>query len=355
MILLLGLIIMGPKTAESNKKAYVAIVTLILFAVAAIRSFQVGVDTQQFCEAYIRIGREGTAAFNLERYEYLFTALCLGLNKLSGNYQLLIVVSSALCTMPVAYLIYECSENATMSFFLYVTMNMYFSSMNTMRQSMAIGVLAIGLVWLMRGKTWPFVVSALIASLFHQSAIFVLVLLLVRRFPFGKRELMFYFVAAVFVFVFSGPIVNLVASLYGRETLYSIEFMGSNYYGALINAAVSLVCCCLCANYFSVSLKRGEEGVQDAFLMHGLMLWLVFEVFGMQVEIVGRLGMYFTLFVILAIPAALNRVPDNERRIVKLVTCSCFFAYFVIIGIARPEWYGAIPYMADIPNIINIL
>lgn len=354
VILLLGLIMMGPKTSESNKKVYVAIVTLMLFVVAAFRSFQVGVDTQQFCEAYIRIGREGAAAFNIERYEYLFTALCLGLNKLSGNYQLLIVVSSALCTMPVAYLIYECSENATMSFFLYVTMNMYFSSMNTMRQSMAIGVLAVGLVWFMRGKTWPFVVSALIASLFHQSAIFVLVLLFVRRLPFGKRELMLYFAAAAVVFMFSGPIVSLVASLYGRETLYSNEFMGSNYYGALINAAVSLVCCFLCANYLSVSRKRGEEGVWDAFLMHGLMLWLVFDVFGMQVEIVGRLGMYFMLFVILAIPAALNRVPDNERRIVIMVTGASFLVYFAVIGVMRPEWYGAIPYVADIDSVVRI-
>ena len=116
-----------------------------------------------------------------------------------------------------------------LSFFLYVTLNMYFSSMNTMRQSIAIGALAIGLVWLMRGKTWPFVASVLVAFLFHQSAIFVLVLLLAERLPFGKREYLLYLFAAAVIFAFSGPIVNLVTLLYGRESLYSDEFMGSNY------------------------------------------------------------------------------------------------------------------------------
>lgn len=354
MILLLGLIMMGPGASSSNKKAYVIIVALTLFSVAAVRSYVVGVDTRQFCEAYVRIGFEGVAAFHLERYEYLFTALCLLLNKISSNYQLLIVISSALCIFPVAYLIYECSEDMMLSFFLYVTLNMYFSSMNTMRQSIAIGVLAIGLVWLMREKTWPFVASVLVAFLFHQSAIFVLVLLLVKRLPFGKREYLLYLLAAAVVFASSGPIVNLVARLYGRESLYSDEFMGSNYYGALIGAAVAFVCCCLCANYFSVSRKRGEEGPHDALLLHGIMLWFIFEVFKMRVEIVGRLGMYFMLFAILAIPTVLGRVPHNERRIVKLVACACFLIYFVVIGAARPEWYGAIPYVADINSVLSI-
>lgn len=354
MIILLGLIMMGPGASSSNKKAYVIIVALMLFAVAAVRSYVVGVDTQQFCEAYIRIGYEGATAFHLERYEYLFTALCLLLSKISSNYQLLIVVSSALCIFPVAYLIYECSEDVMLSFFLYVALNMYFSSMNIMRQSIAIGVLAIGIVWLMQGKTWPFVASVLVAFFFHQSVIFVLVLLPVRRLPFGKREFLLYLMAAVVVFVFSGPIVNLVSHLYGRKTLYSDEFMGSNYFGALIGAAVAFVCCCFCANYFSVARKQGNKGRHDALLMHGMMLWLVFEVFKVQVEIVGRLGMYFMLFAILAIPTVLGRVPHNERRIVKLVACACFLIYFVVIGATRPEWYGAIPYVADINSVLSI-
>ena len=48
MILLLGFIMMGPGASSSNKKTYVIIVALLSFAVAAVRSYTVGVDTQQF-------------------------------------------------------------------------------------------------------------------------------------------------------------------------------------------------------------------------------------------------------------------------------------------------------------------
>lgn len=354
MILFLGMIMAGPKSTANNKKAYVIIIAFALFFVAAFRSYKVGVDTKQFCDAYVRIGYEGVAAFELERYEYLFTGLCLVLNKISRNYQLLIIVSSALCTFPVAYLIYSCSEDVSLSLFLYVTLNMFFSSMNTMRQSMAIGVLAIGLVWLMKGKNWPFVLSVLVAFLFHRSAVFALVLLLVRGRDFSNRNFVLYLLGAAFAFLFSGPIVRAVTAAYGRDVLYTEEFMGSNYYGALINAAVALVCCVLCVNYFSIAHKKGEDGPYDGFFMHGMMLWVLFAVFKMRVEIVGRLMYYFMPFAILAIPTAFKRVQGQERQIVTMAVCACFLIYFVVIGIARPEWYGVIPYVADLHSVLTI-
>lgn len=50
MILLLGLIMMGPGASSSNKKAYVIIVALTLFSVAAVRSYVVGVIPGSFAK-----------------------------------------------------------------------------------------------------------------------------------------------------------------------------------------------------------------------------------------------------------------------------------------------------------------
>lgn len=339
---------------ESGGRVYAAVIVATLFAVSAVRSFTVGVDTEQFCRAYIRIGQEGALAFDLERYEYLFTALCLWLNELSDNYQLLIIVSSALSLVPVGYLVYKCSENAPLSFFLYITLNMYFSSMNIMRQSIALGIIAIGLVWLIRDKSLPFVASVAVAYLFHRSAVFLLVLLFVRKLPFNRKVFLAYIAASAVVFLLSDPLANLVASLYGTSTLYDETFMGSNFFGAAFKAAVAFACGVLCVNYIAFSRRRGEEGPHDSLYQHGLMLWLLFSVFMMKIEIVGRLSEYFMLFAILAIPMAMKRIPKKERSLVLLVVGGCFLLYFVFIGAARPEWYGAIPYVADFDNVLAI-
>ena len=73
-----------------------------------------------------------------------------------------------------------------------------------------------------------------------------------------------------------------------------------------------------------------------------------------QVEIVGRLRYYFALFAVLAIPEALDRAPKAERGIVKTVVCAAFLTYFIVICIARPEWYGTIPYSADLERLFAL-
>lgn len=354
LIAILGLVMLSHSTNTSSRLIYVAIITAALLGVSAVRRYSVGVDTKQFCDAYVRIGFEGVGAFEIERYEYLFTALCLWLNSISVDFQLLIVVTSALSIVPIGVLVYKWSDDIPLSFFLYITLNIYFSSMNLMRQSIALGIVSIGMIWLLKGKPMPFIVSVAVAFFFHQSAIYFLVLLVVKNIPFDNKVLITYLVATVTAFMLSGPLVNFVAGLYGRSALYDAEYMDSNFFGALLKTIVALASSLMCVNYFTVAKRDGATCEVDSLFQHGLMLWVFFSVLMMKVEIVGRLSEYFVLFAILAIPSALRRVSGWERTFVKVLVCCFFLAYFVIIGVARPEWYDAIPYLADFGRVAEI-
>ncbi|MBM6786704.1 EpsG family protein [Collinsella tanakaei] len=348
-------LVVKPSTAKRvNRTIYVCIIGAMLVAVSAVRSYTVGVDTEQFCRAYMRIGTEGAAAFGLERYEPLFTGLCLVLNSISKNYQLLIVASTALSTIPIVRLVYKRSQSIPFSLFLYITLNLYFNSMNIMRQAIAIGIIALAIPKLFKGKFLPFIVAVAIATLFHQSAPVALILIPLSKIEFKGRTFAVYLLAAVLIFIFSTPIVRVASSLLGRDVLYNDAFTGSNYFGALIQAAVALVCCGVTSNYLGISRRDGKEEQSDSLLQHAMMLWLLFSVFGMQVEIVGRLRFYFATFAILAIPAAISRAPKPDCRLLNLMTGAATLLYFLVIGIARPEWFGVIPYVADLGNVLSI-
>lgn len=339
---------------EGSSRVYVILMCLSLLAVSASRAASVGVDTEQFCRAYVRIGLEGNYAFDMERYEPLFTLLCLLLNSMTDNYQVLLVVSSAISLIPVARLIYLKSGDMPLSFFLYITLNLYFSSMNIMRQAIAIGIIALGVPQLLEGKWLRYMILVVLATLFHQSAPTTLLLIPLSKVRFTKRVLVVYLIGAVIVFLLSIPISNFVTGLLRRDALYSDEYMGSNYFGALFQAATALACCLLCANYFAISGRRGKGKPMDSLLLHAMMLWFILSTFAMQVEIVGRLRYYFALFAVLAIPEALDRAPKAERGIVKTVVCAAFLTYFIVICIARPEWYGTIPYSADLERLFAL-
>lgn len=354
-LIFLPVLLIQPRHRARFRKVYVILICAALFAVSACRDIAVGVDTRQFCDAYRRIGVEGLSAFKIERYEPLFTLLCLGLNQISSNYQLLIVVASAICLMPIVRMIYKTAVDIPMAFFLYLTMNLYFSSMNTMRQAMAIGVIALAIPgFIQERKKIPFVVSVLVAFLFHRSALVALLLIPLSEIWFSKRWTRFYVLCACLGFIFSETIVDIAAGLLGLDTFYDEAFMGSNYFGAAITAAVAAVIVVVCIYLFDVGQRIRKTSPYDSILQHALMLWFIFNVMCVQVQIIGRFGDYFSLFVIIALPLAISRLQATERLLVKYVTCVAFLAYFTVVGIARPEWYGAVPYIFDLTNVLDI-
>lgn len=356
LALVLGAV-MRPTTNDRRAKAYVVVIFALLICLAALRSQTVGVDTKQFASAYVRIGDEGWAAFGLERYEPGFTAMCLFLNLFSGNYQLLIVVTSVLIYAPIGVMVRKHSANVVLSCFLFITLNLFTGYMNVMRQGLSVAFILLAGFAFMKGKRGMFALLILVASLFHVYALTAIVLWPLSRVGFGKRCLLGYALAFLVGIFGINLVVEFAQMLLRRQEVYDPTFMGSNYFGAVIQFAFAGIISLVAINYLHVLSKRTPDGKGEnlAFYQHCLMLWTFFMLLGIQVEVFSRLAYYFQIFAIFAIPLALTAPSAKERGIVQLVLCAVCFAYFVIIGVFRPEWQGVIPYVIDFENIIDIL
>lgn len=345
--------IIRPSSSKKAKATYLVAVFMILIAVAACRSYTVGVDTEQFVRAYNRIGIEGVSAFQIERYEPGFTALCLLLNQITSNYQMLLIATAIITYAPIGYVIYRLSESASLSCYLFITLNIFTSYLNVMRQGMCIALVAVAFLCLVKRKDIVFVLCILASSLFHAYSLVALVLLPLSKLGFRTRHLLVYAIAAILVILaFNDVVMNVARFVLGRDEVYRSAYMSSNYFGALIQLVFIAVIALLVVNYLEIGKKRGlpAEG-SVAVYQHAMMLWLLFQLAGMQAEIFGRLGYYFEIFAILSIPCALKVAEPKERNLLSVMICSIALAYFLVVGFTRPEWQGVIPYAIDFSNI----
>lgn len=332
---------------NNDRRLYVVFCFIILTIVSAVRSVDVGVDTEQFCRAYRLIGMTPwSSLFSSFRYEWCFLLLCKVLNYISCEPQLLIIVSSVLINVPVGVFIFRNSPAVELSIFLYVGLGLYTSNMNIMREAIAVSFILIAFEMLKSKRDLLFLLFVFIASGFHQTAPFLLILWPLWRLRFNKHFIFAYGAIFVISFVFAHQISDLLALLLGRDQIYSSEFTGKNYFGAFLKALLAVFITAIVLNYFHVGQKHGILlSNEDQFYCHMLMLWILFSILGMQIQIFSRLCMYFNVFALVGIACALRFIQNaGERAFVELLLGAIALSYFVIIGMFRPEWQGVIPY-----------
>lgn len=335
------------RETEKRTKLYITLCFFMLTFVAGIRSVNVGVDTEQFCRAYRLIGMTPwSSLFSSFRYEWCFLLLCKVLNYISCDPQLLIIVSSVLINVPIGVFIFRNSPAVELSIFLYVGLGLYTSNMNIMREAIAVSFILIAFEMLKSKRDLLFLLFVFIASGFHQTAPFLLILWPLWRLGFNKHFIIAYVAIFVTSFVFAHQISDLLALLLGRDQIYSSEFTGNNYFSAFLKALLAVFITAIVLNYFHVGQKRGILlSNEDQFYCHMLMFWILFSILGMQIQIFSRLCMYFNVFALVGITCALRFIQNaGERAFVELLLGAIALSYFVIIGMFRPEWQGVIPY-----------
>ncbi|NBH69450.1 EpsG family protein [Bifidobacterium pseudolongum] len=354
----LAAVTLRPQESKGTRLLFCWCIFGPLAFLAMVRSYTVGIDTSQFVTAYREIGEDRNFSFSSYRYEHGFTLLCKILNMISPESQLLLLVTGFFIIFSVGYTVYKMSSDVALSAFLFVAMTNYTLYLNAMRQAIAIGFILLGYCQVIQRKWFSAIFLFVCATEFHQSAWLVLLCFVITLLPFSWKTFTSYIVVTVICFVGSAQLSASLSAILGKERLYDPTFMGANYFGALIRLLFTLSIVLLCFLYLPprrpASGGRSNLTRTASLYQHILMLWLLFVALGVRVEILARLSYYFGAMVILIIPFALRSVPQPERSYVRVGFCAVCLAYFLIIGIARPEWHGAIPYHTDFSSVANI-
>ena len=355
IILMLTVLLFGTaynvNYTQKRKRNFLILIFAIITALATLRKYTVGIDTKHYCNGYKVISNLGWESFQNINYEWGFTALCKLLNNISPEPQLLIIVSSLLIFPPVGMFIYKNSDDVVLSTYLFIALNIFSMNMNVMRQSIAVGIILLGLECLKKNKYVLFIAFVLLASLFHQSALLCLIMLLFYRMHYKKRTLIYTLIACVVGFVGFKYIFNVAVNIFEDYAGYiDSEFSVSNYFGTAINLSICAIILIFGLIYYRTDgiyylKKELNNQISYDFQAYSLSACLLCLVVGLQMTILLRAKLYFTIFYISWLPNAIYTIDYKDMRVLyKLLFISITMLYFIIIAVYRPEWYGVVPY-----------
>lgn len=334
---------------NNNTKGLIVSFVLIAF-VACLRGINVGADTSQFCTAYVEIGQTDSWDFAIFRYEAGFFYLCKILNLFSSNYQLLIITTSLIIDISIFFFIKKNSYDYLVSTMIFIFCNCFFSSMNLMRQWLALSIIMPGFSYLIKKDYLKYILLCIIASLFHKVAA-VSVLLVFFNFFKKKKVLYIATIAAiVLVFAFADNIFNLLASIFNYENYIGGEFTSGSNIGSLLllleQGGIVLILYLLHRKWCKNNGLNLESNLYPT-LIDIAVLYFGFLLLSSRMVIFNRFSEFFSVYLLILIPEIFEFLKiENHKNynMLRFGSLAVFFAGFAVISYFRPEWYKCVPY-----------
>ena len=365
-IVLMIAILVGGYAFHANetkyaKKIFVILVCFAIVFLGAFRSIDVGIDTKQFWNAFLRINELSIVDVWSTRYEPGFVILCYILGLISDSPQILLIASSIIIFVPCFIFIYKNSEDVVLSSFLFVALGTYGLFLNLMRQGIAVAIILLGIEFFYKKKKYVlFVLMCILAMQFHLSAIIAIAIF---AFPLIKQwtaSKMIWATSLIpVVFAMATLLFYVFALLFGYSSYSESQYVGSNYFAALIKAAMNYVYLGLIifvGGFLKEEYRKDASGkitlinednrFVDTFFISLLFLQGYFYVCSMNILLMGRIAIYFSIFTIIILP----RVVVNAKKVMTKFTLLYFilvmsFIYWIIVAVFRPYWTGEIPYI----------
>lgn len=314
LAVILGIPLTGKNATKPKKIIYLSVMFLLMWVVS---TFRYGMGNDYF--SYIRIFDEIHSAswgeaFTLG-YEPAFTALTKVITLVSYNPEVMYGIYALLILAPVAYSIYRHSDSVWISVTVYLCLTFFYTSLNFIRQSMAVSLLILCYSFIKQRKIIPVMIFAVLAALFHYTAlIFIPFYLLTYFIRPTKKAIIIYSSVSVGLLVTclimkaagANPLnlaAQAVTAVTGKDytgyisSMWFEEGFGVEYL-IMPLAVLALVMIC----YFLGWKEKEDSHTLLWFMLMNASIWS----FITYAFIIERFSMFIFIFSVFAIPSALN-------------------------------------------------
>lgn len=354
-IIFVGILFNGMDKKDFRKKMYI-IITFGLFTVlAALRSSQVGNDTSEYLRLFDSILFNKDISVYYWRYEKGYLLLNKILSLVTNNAQIILIVTSVIIMGGFARFVYKYSNNIWLSVYMFFTLGYFGSSMNTIRLNIAIVIILYSYDFLREKKAIKFIITVIIASLFHKTAIIFLLAWPITKLRFSYKTIAIAIVGSTGMYAFFPIILKGLLRFLPTYQYY----LGSSYLDGNVRLAsimnflvgLSTLIFGIITNYHNKKIKtetyiQDYKKVNDAenmllFLLAGICITLI----SFNFSLLDRVSTYFFIFIIVYFPNAIKSMRDSKARLLaSFIVVIIFFVYATTIQIMRPEWNVIYPY-----------
>ncbi len=309
---------------------------LILFFCSALR-FDIGNDYRQYTqtahEAFVGGYVVTEPGFNwLVRIIYTLTG---------GEYYEFVFAVFAFVTL-VFFLkaFYEQSVDFSFSFFLFMTLGLYFQTYNTVRYYLALAIALYAMRYVLNKDYLKFIFWILLASFFHKSVLLTIPVYWVASYAWKK-----WMIVAGILFsmcCFLGKSIILKIALWFYPSYENTVFLeGGTSVISILRGLLVL------GLYFWYRKHTSESEDRELRLYAQLnLLSVVVCVFFSFLPVITRIAYYFSVTQLLMLPKIVYGIKEEKlRRNIKwiiIIACVIYFAVF-LAGAKKPG-VGLLPY-----------
>lgn len=319
----------GTTRRQALSGACLVAIFVILFALAAMR-INVGNDYKNYAitahEAFVDGYVVTEPGFNL-LVKVLYT--------LAGweNYILLFAVFAFATIYFYVKIAYEQSDSFALTFFLFMTLGMYFRTFNTVRYYFVLAVALYALRYVVNRQYIRFLLCIVAAAFFHKSVLVVIPIYLAAVYVSKKWHYIVLGVAGLTFLLAKDLVMKIALILYPsyENTSYINEV---DILSGWISNANGIIRCLLvlmlCLIFYKDAVKDNRANkVYFNLNIFAIMLY----VFGVYLPLLSRFTYYLMGPQILLIPGVISRIKDAKKKkwviAIVLVIGILYFALFM--------------------------
>ena len=372
--------IFNANNSKKNKRNYLLFIFSVLVLVASIRDYTVGTDLYYYYSKYYpEFGStpwsdiQNVTLRNGE-WEVGFCALCKILAGISPDVQFFIFVTSVITVVPFGIFIYRNSKDVVFSTSVYIGFCIYAQSFNIIRQMIACGIVVLGLELLKRGRYVLYILIVLFATLFHQTAIIALILVIFDIIHLNRNKIMIILFSLLVFFALFNSIISSLVGNFSFLSEYKEYAEGGNRDTAgyftihtISMFAILLIFFIICfvlidnknkehipkeiaAERLKVSYSNKGMLIlwkktktlsywSDYTILVGLLFATVFRFSAFFLNVTSRFSVYFFPFMLIAIPHACEKISDNkQKKIIYFVIYFIITIFYFYITAEKAQW-----------------
>lgn len=293
------------------------------------RDWDLGSDMQGYGSAYFYNAQsyDNIHLFlaNLDSKEYAYHILCYLCGKIGTiNFYMFIAAVIKMIMLALTCIYFREKTIVWLFVFCYM-MFFYWYGFSLMRQSLALSICMFSLTFFYERNYLGFILCVCVAYTFHNSAIFMCFILVIRYLEQYKNRTMYSIIGIILCYFFASILFVYIASsgLFGESKMDL--YLDSGVASAKTNILIMLYY--LLLPFFIKSDNKDLSYYVKVTAAMGLMFLFLANLF----EVAFRVSFYQMILLLIIVPEMIREIPNSQRKTtLKIMTIFLFFIHIYI-------------------------
>lgn len=330
MIIIIALLLFFSKKYKDKRVLYFSATILILYSTFRqyIPGAVVGNDYISYQTWYNDININSLFTIN----NFLFNLLLFLVKILFNNYEVAVFLETTLLIFSVYYFSIKITDDERYAFaiFIFLSFGIYDLSMSAIRQWIAASIFLISFEQIIKKNFKKYLIMILIASLFHNSAIGLLIVYPIINFNMDlKKKIKIETILTIIIYI----------SLSFKLDVYLISIIDKTYLlkyintkdGALYANYTVFIISLLCFAMMILQRKKYKEMIKNYKIDYNyVMLLIIISLLATKSALACRFQQYFMPSLMLAIPGIVNTFEGKKKTFFFVGAIICLMLIYIL-------------------------